>query len=153
MSLGEFFSGLSSAASVVKAIQSMIKNTRGVERALLLELQKNISLIYLFIDNPEKYKTVVNRLETRSYEDAAKSDFNFNAVKKTRVSARVAAGVKQLQPYVGWTTEQLFENVHLKIHALKTIIDVDPDNNKFRIKIRLTNLHKVMILLLKHIKS
>jgi len=131
----------------------MINNTRGTERALLLELQKNISLIYLFVDNPEKYKTVINRLETKVYEDAVKSDFNFKSLKNTRVSARVISDVRQLQPYVGWSTEQLFENVYLKIHALKTIIDVDPDNNKFRIKVRLTNLHKNMILLLKHIKS
>ena len=153
MSLVDFFSGLSSATSGAKTIQSMIKNTRGIERTLLLELQKNISMLYLFVDHPEKYKTVINKLETRVYEEAVKSDFNFNVLKKTRVSARAAADVKQLQPYVGWTTEQLFENVHLKIHALKTIFDVDPDNNRFRIKIRLTNLHKVMILLLKHIKS
>jgi hypothetical protein len=109
--------------------------------------------VYLFVDNPDKYRTVINKLATGVYKEAVKSDFNFNALKKTRLSARLVAGVKQLQPYVGWTTEQLFENVYLKIHALKTITDVDPDNNKFRIKIRLTNLHKVMILLLKHIKS
>lgn len=153
MPLVDFFSGLSSATSVAKTIQSMIKNTRGLERTLLLELQKNISLVYLFLDNPEKYKTVINKLETRVYDEAVHSDFKFEKLKKAHVNARIAAGVKQLQSYVGWSTEQLFENVNLKIHALKTITDIDPDNNKFRIKTRLMNLHRVMILLLKHIKS
>ena len=152
MGLAEFFSGLSSATSVAKTVQSMVKNTRGTERMLLLELQKNISLLYMFIDEPEKYQAVINKLETRIYEDAVKSDFKFTALKKTRVSTRVVTNVKQLQSYVGWSTEQLFENIYLKIHSLKTIMEVDPKNNRFRVSVRLKNLHKVMILLLKHIK-
>lgn len=153
MGLAAFFSGLSSAATAAKTIQSLLKNTRGVQRSLLLELQKNMNLIYLFLGDETKLTTIVNKLDTRVYEEASKTDFNFSDIKKGKVSQRLVGEIKQLHPYVGWSTEQLFENIYLKIHQLKTITEIDPDTNKFRLGVRLKNLHKMMVLLIKHVKS
>lgn len=153
MGLTAFFSGLSSAATAAKTIQSLLKNTRGVQRSLLLELQKNMNLIFLFLGDESKLTTIISKLDTRVYEEASKTDFNFSDIKKGKVSQRLVGEVKQLQAYVGWTTEQLFENIYLKIHQLKTITEIDPDANRFRLGVRLKNLHKMMVLLIKHVKS
>jgi hypothetical protein len=153
MGLAALFSELSSAANVARTIQSLLKDTRGVKRALLLELQKNLNLLYLFLGDESKLTTIVNKLEVRVYEEAVKSNFNFKAIKKATLGPRLVGDIKQLQPYVGWSTEQLFENVYLKIHQLKSIIEIDPANSKFRLSVRLKNLHKMMLLLLKHVKS
>ena len=153
MALADFFSGLSTTASVASTFQSLLKNTRGTQRALLLELQKNINLLNLFIDDTARTSTIIKKLNVSEYEKAVQSDFNFKDLKKTRVSGRLVMNVKSLQAYAGWQTEQLFENIYLKIHQLKSIIDIDPDNQNFRLSVRLKNLHKIMILLLKHIKS
>ena len=153
MALSDFFSGLSSSASVASTFQKLLKNTRGTQRALLLELQKNISLLNLFINDANKTTTIIKKFTVSEYEKAVTSDFNFKALKKARVSGRLVKDVKFLQPYIGWQTEQLFENIYLKIHQLKSIIEIDPDNKNFRLSVRLKNLHKMMILLLKHIKS
>lgn len=153
MGLTAFFSGLSSAASAARTIQSLLKNTRGVKRALLLELQKNLNLLYLFLGDESKIATIVNKLEVRVYEEAVKTNFDFNDIKKGRLSPRITGNIKQLQPYVGWTTEQLFENIYLKIHQLKSINEIDPNNTKYRVGVRLKNLHKMMLLLIKHVKS
>jgi len=151
--LADFFSGLSTTASVASTFQSLLKNTRGTQRALLLELQKNINLLNLFIDDTSRTTIIIKKLNVAEYEKAVKSDFNFKDLKKTRVSGRLVLNVKSLQAYAGWQTEQLFENIYLKMHQLKSIIDIDPDNKNFRLSVRLKNLHKIMILLLKHIKS
>lgn len=153
MVLADFFSGLSTTASVASTFQSLLKNTRGTQRALLLELQKNINLLNLFVDDTSRTHTIIKKLNVAEYEKAVKSDFNFKDLKKTRVSGRLVKNIKSLQIYAGWQTEQLFENIDLKIHQLKSIIDIDPDNKNFRLSVRLKNLHKIMILLLKHIKS
>lgn len=153
MALSDFFSGLSTTASVASTFQALLKNTRGTQRALLLELQKNINLLNLFVDDATKATTIVKKFNVSEYEKAVKSDFNFKALKKTRVNERLVKKVKSLQPYIGWQTEQLFENIYLKIHQLKSIIDIDPGNKNFRLSVRLKNLHKLMVLLLKHIKS
>ena len=150
----DFFSGLSTTASVASTFKSLLKNTRGTRRALLIELQKNILLLNLFADDNAKITTIIRRLETSEFEKAAKSDFNFKDLKKSKVNARLVENIKSLQAYTGWQTEQLFENIYLKIHQLKSIIEIDPDNKKsFRLGVRLKNLHKLVVLLLKHIKS
>ena len=153
MALADFFSGLSTTASVASTFQSLLKNTRGTQRALLLELQTNINLLNLFIDDTARTTTIIKKLNVTEYEKAVKSDFNFKDLKKTRVSGRLVLNVKSLQTYAGWQTEQLFENIYLKIHQLKSIIEIDPENKNFRLSVRLKNLHKRMILLLKHIKA
>ena len=153
MSFSSFLSGLSTTASIAKTFQSLLKNTRGTQRAVLLELQKNINLLTLFIDDESKLKTIIARLDVSEYEKAVKSEFKFNVLKKTRINPRLVTGIRSLQSYAGWQTEQLFENIYLKIHQIKSINDIDPNNKKFRISVRLKNLHRLMILLLKHIKS
>ena len=150
--LNAFLSGLSSSASIAKTFQSLLKNTRGTQRAMLLELQKNINLLNLFLENRSKTHVVIKKLSVMDTETALKSDFNFKDLKKTRVSTRLTNDIKSLQVYAGWQTEQLFENIVLKVYQLKTIIDIDPGNTNFRLSVRLKNLHKLMILLLKHIK-
>ncbi len=152
MVLNAFLSGLSTSANIAKTFQLLLKNTRGTQRAVLLELQKNINLLNLFLENQSKTIVVIKRLSVAETEKALKSDFNFKDLKKTRVSARLTKDIKSLQVYSGWQTEQLFENIALKIDQLKTIIEIDPENTNFRLSVRLKNLHKLMILLLKHIK-
>lgn len=153
MGWAAFFSGLSSAASAAKTIQGLVKHSRGTKRALLLELQKNLNLLYLFLDDERKAGAIISKLDVKVYEDAVKTDFNFNEIKKGKLKPQLAAGMKQLQVYVGWPTEQLFENVYLKIHQLKSINEIDPDNSRYRVGVRLKNLHKMMLLLVMHVKS
>lgn len=152
-SISDFFSGLSSAASAAKIIQSLLKNTRGTERSILLELRKNMDLLYLFLDDESKYKTVINKLDTRVYAAASENGFDFNTIKKGKVSVKLLNDVKQLKPYAGWTTEELFDNIYLRINQLKNIVEIDPDNKNFRLNVRLKNLHKMMVLLVKHVRS
>jgi hypothetical protein len=152
-SIANFFSGLSSATSAAKIIQSLLKDTRGTRRAILLELKKNMDLLFLFLDDESKYRSVINKLETRAYTSANEGGFDFNTIKKGKVSKRILGEVKQLQPYAGWTTEELFENIYLRINQLKNIIEIAPESRKFRLNVRLKNLHKMMVLLIKHIKT
>lgn len=152
MVLTAFFSELSSAAAAAKTIQSLIKNTCGVERALLLELQKNPNLLYLFLGGERQFITIVRKLEVQTYEEAVKTNFDFKELKKSKLNARMVAGIKQFQPYIGWSTEQLLQNIYLKIHQLKSILEIGPENSNYRIGVRLKNLHKLMLLLLKHAK-
>ena len=151
--LGEFFAGLSSAATAASTFRSLLKDTRGTRRSVLLELRKNMDLLFLFLDDETKYRTIINKLDVRAYTAASESGFDFNSIKKAKLSSRVVGGVKQLKPYIGWTSEALFDNIYLRIHELKNIIEIDPDNKKFRVPVRLKNLHKMMVLLVKYVTS
>jgi hypothetical protein len=54
---------------------------------------------------------------------------------------------------VGWSTERLFSNIYVKIKDLQTIVRMDPENKKIRKGVRLINILKLMLLLMKHINA
>ena len=69
------------------------------------------------------------------------------------MTRKETGGVAFYQAYIGWTTEQLFENIYLKIVELKDIAKMDSDNPNIRKKVRLLNVLKMIKLLLVHISK
>jgi hypothetical protein len=150
---GAILTIISTTASVLPTLNKLIKGTRGRKRALLLELRNDIQLIGLYTEGDSPIDKVIAKLEIKHMEAALESDFNFGSLKKGRLKQNTVGDVPQHQPYVGWTTEQLFSSIYLKIKQLQTIVEIDPDNERFRKSVRLINIRKLMILLLKHIAS
>jgi hypothetical protein len=147
------FAGLSTAASVTATVDALVRGRRGAARALLFELQKNINLIYLWRNDGVSPEKIIGRLETRQYESALSAGFDFSSLKRKVVLQATAGGVPGLMPYVGWSTEQLCENIYLKIHALKTLVEIDSRRSPARLNARLHNLLKLMLLFIRHIRS
>ncbi|MFQ5936068.1 MAG: hypothetical protein ACE5LB_06650 [Acidiferrobacterales bacterium] len=145
--------GIATTTTVINTLNSLVKGTKGVKRALLLELQSNIQLILLYRDDDAPIDKVINKLEISQCKAALESNFNFNSLKRTRVSKSVAKVSSEYGHYVGWTTEQLFANIYLRTKNLQNLVDVDPTNRKFRKRVRLINILKLMLLLLRHLKS
>jgi hypothetical protein len=146
------FKGIDTTTSVVKALRSLLKGSRGIRRALLLELQNNIQLVLLYREGQVPIDKLIRKLDVSHCKAALQSDFNFASLKRGRVSEALTQGVAQFGPYVGWTTEQLFSNIYLKITELQNIVDIDSEGKQFRKGVRLLNVLKVMLLLLKHLK-
>lgn len=145
--------GIDTATSVAQTLRSLVKGTKGLKRRLLLELQANIQLISLYTQGSVPIDKVIRKLEVTHCRAALESDFNFNSLKRGRVSKTLARRLPQFEPYVGWTTEQLFTNIYLKIRELQHIVEIDSDNKRFRKNVRLLNVLKLMLLLLQHLKS
>lgn len=145
--------GLDTATSVARALRSLVKGTKGLKRRLLLELQANIQLIALYTQGSVAIDKIIRKLDVTHCRAALESDFNFNSLKRGRVSKTLVRRLPQFEPYVGWTTEQLFTNIYLKITELQHIVDIDRDNKRYRKNVRLLNVLKLMLLLLEHLKS
>ena len=69
------------------------------------------------------------------------------------MSQEIVGDQSQYKRYVGWTTEKLLSNIVVKIRGLKTTVEMDPDNVKIRKRVRLINILKLTLLLIKHINS
>jgi len=147
------FAGLSSASAATKAIATLIRRRRGIERALLLELQRNINLVFLWQNDGAAVEKVIARLETRQYEAALQADFDLNGLARKPVGREAVKGAPALSPYVGWSTEQLLDSIHLKIHALKALAEMGSRRSPARLGVRLSNLLKLMLLLVKHVRD
>jgi hypothetical protein len=150
---GVILTAVSTTASVLKTLDSLIKGTRGRKRSLLLELRRNIGLISLYTEGNSPIDSVIAKLEAKHLEAALESDFNFNSLKAGKVKKSTAGDTPQYERYIGWTTEHLFSSVYLRIKELQTIVEIDAYNKQYRKSVRLLNIRKLMVLLMKHIRS
>ena len=151
--LGTFSQLISTVDSVLDAISSWVAETRGRKRMLLLELQSNIELIFSYGRSGLPINEVIAKLQTEQMEDALKSGFDINSLQREKVGESTVGNQSQYKRYIGWTTEQLFSNIYLKIRDLQTTVVMDPDNVRIRKRVRLINILKLMLLLVKHIGS
>jgi len=150
------FSGLMSLTPGINAISAMIKQSRGQRRELLRELRNNINQISVYIESgeeSERIDKVIAALQVSCYESASKAGFDFNSLKKERVTPSLIKDIPQFKAYAGFTTEQLFDKLYTWIHRLKIIVKDYPNSPKFRKRVRLINVWKLMLLLVKHINA
>jgi hypothetical protein len=138
---------------VLETINAWVRGTRGWRRRLQLELLSNIELIFSYIRYDLPVDDVIANLQTENMKAALESGFNFNSLKKGKVREAVAGDQPQYQQYVGWSTEKLFSNIYVKIKDLQTIVRMDPHNERIRKGVRLVNVLKLMLLLMKHINA
>jgi hypothetical protein len=151
--LGTLSQLIAAIDSILETINAWVKGTRGWRRKLQLELLSNIELIFSYVRYDLPVDDVIANLQTARMKAALESDFNFNLLERRRVAPAVAGEQPQYQQYVGWTTEQLFSNIYLKIQDLQTIVKVDPQNKRIRKGVRLINILKLMLLLVKHVNA
>ena len=151
--LGTFKQLISIVDSVLNAVNSWVRENRGHKRKILLELQRNIELIFSYGRYDLPIDEVIAGLQTTNMEAALESGYNFDKLKKGPVTEQVAGEEPQYQQYIGWTPEDFFSNIYVKIKDLQTIVKMDPHNEKIRKRVRLINILKLMLLLIKHISS
>ena len=152
----EFAAGLKLAGFAVNVgslIRSALKSAKGHKRKLLLELQDNIELVNLWRQKEFPIDRVILKLSQAHYRAAVAENFSLNSIKSGRLKATTTKGIPQFQKYVGWTTEAMLDNVYRKIKTLVDIVEMDTDSKKVDKKARLSNLYKLMILLVHHIDS
>jgi hypothetical protein len=151
--LGTLSHLISIVDSVLATINAWVKGTKGWKRKLQLELQSNIELIFSYVRYDLPVDDVIANLRTAHMKAALESGFNFNSLKKGQVIEGVTGKQPQYQQYVGWTAERLFSNIFVKMQDLQTIVKMDPQNKRIRKGVRLINLLKLMLLLMKHINA
>lgn len=144
---------LSNITGVLGTIDNLLKGSRGSKRALLLELEGNLRLARLGKKGNVSADKLIRRLETDALRKAMESGFNFSSLKSGKVRRQIVGDATQMQRYVGWSTEKLFSNIYLKIRELQNIVELAPDSDHFRVNVRLRNIFRLMVLLVRHIKS
>jgi hypothetical protein len=149
-------SGLLALAPGINSINALVKQSRGQKRELLRELQNNINQISLYVENGADAEGIDKRimaLQVQCYEAASKAGFDFNSLRKGRMTAAMLKATPQFKVYAGLGTEQLFDKLYMWIHQLKIIVKDYPNSPKFRKRVRLINIWKLMLLLAKHIEA
>jgi hypothetical protein len=153
MDFGSAFQALTTTEKVARTVDSIVKNSRGHKRAVLRELQENISLLLLVRTGQYPAEKVVPRLERKHYLAAADGGFNFRQIKRPSLREKTIRKVPQFKKYVGWSTERLLENIYIKVKQLQTMVEMEGAKKNVNLEVRARYLLRLMILLLSHIKS
>lgn len=153
MDFSQAFSTILSIEKLAKTIDRVLKNSKGHKRAILREMQENIQLLFLARNQQLPARKVIKKLERKNYLAAADAGFNFKLIKRSRLTNKTIKEVPQFKKYVGWSTEQLLENIYLKVKQLQDMADLDSEQKSLNLQVRLENLLRLMLLFMTHVQQ
>ncbi|MDH5445054.1 MAG: hypothetical protein OEY52_05815 [Gammaproteobacteria bacterium] len=152
-SLKLLFDTLSSAAGTVSAFSKVIKGTKGDSRALLEEIKENAGLCWLVVEKDLPPEKVIRELASREYDRLLRTEFDFNVLKRKRIRTYKEIKHTELSGFAGKTTEVLLVNIYDKLKELKRIERIDKNTRGIRWRVRIINLQKRILLLLRHLSD
>ena len=142
---------LAQVKKIASSLYKWITGNRGLKRTVVLELKENIELIRLYIKSGADPKEIIPELSDTAFRSALVQGFNFNALKRSKISSNSTLGLPQLRKYHGWETQEVFENIYQKISTLKKAAKLKKTKKPIRLGVRLQNLFKMMVMLAIHI--
>ncbi len=144
---------LSSAGSAFSALTAWRKKARGDARALIGELKDNLYYLDMVAKDGVELAAVVNKLSIAEYKRLSKEGYNFNALKKQKITRYESLKGTDLSSWTGKSTEDLIESIFEKLNILKIQFPHVAENSKYRWRVRVDNIRKRIWLLLKHVSA
>ena len=127
------------------------KGRKGGVRSLIEELKENSRLCFRVVNDGVEHKAVIPIFSTSVFDRLNEAGFNFNALKAQKIQSIPGIESTDLASWPGKTTAELVENIYDKIKDLKSIHEFKSDGAQN--KRRLINIHKRILLLLRHAKG
>jgi len=143
--------GLLSTAKAMASFDAFRKGRKGDIRALIEELKENSRLCFHVINDGVDHRTVISKLTTAEFDRLNRAGFNFNSLQSKKIPVLPGIEKTDLASWPGKTTEVLIENIYDKIKNLKSAHEFTPASSTNRR--RLINIHKRVLLLLRHAKG
>jgi hypothetical protein len=144
---------LATAGSALKAFTDMRAKTRGDARAIVEELKENSRLCWMVIEEDVPVEQIIPNLSSAEYDRLNKAGFDFDALKRKKISRQAGLRDTDLASWAGKPTRDLVENIYDKIKNLKTTYRHAPNSEKRRWKTRIFNIQKRILLLLDHFRN
>jgi len=144
---------LSSAGSAVSELSAWWRNAKGDARSLIGELKDNLIYLDMVAQDGVDLGEVIDKVTTTEYKRLAKAGYNFNVLKKRKVSDYASLEGTDLASWIGKDTEALVESIYDKINELKLRYPHVSKNAGYRWNVRVYNIRKRIWLLLMHVRS
>jgi hypothetical protein len=143
--------GLITSAKAMASFDSFRKKSKGEARALIQELKENSRLCFRVVVDDVPHKEVIPLFSTAVFDRLNQEGFNFNALKRSAIPGFPEIERTDLASWPGKHTAELIENIYDKIKDLRSRHTFIPDGSLH--KRRIVNIHKRILLLLRHAKS
>jgi len=128
------------------------KKTKGDVRALIEELKENSRLCFRVIEDGVPPGEVIPNFSTVVFDRLNESGFDFDAVKRKDIPAFEGMEKTDLASWRGKSTGNLIANIYDKIKDIRSL-QMAPSSSTRRLGPRVINIHKRILLLLRHAKS
>ncbi len=143
--------GVITTAKAMASFDAFRKGRKGDIRALIEELKENLRLCLHVINDKIDHKIVISKFATTEYDRLNRAGFNFNALQSKKIAVFPGIEKTDLASWPGKSTAALVENIYDKIKSLKSAHAFTPTSLTNRRK--LINIHKRILLLLRHSKD
>ncbi len=144
---------LSASGSALKSINLWWNKSKGDTRALIGELKDNLSYLDMVADDGVDLEEVIDKISVIEFKRLSKEGFNFNKLKKSKITKYSSLDGTDLSSWGGKETEHLIESIYEKINDLKIRFPHVSNNEKYRWGVRVNNIRKRIWLLLRHVSS
>ena len=144
---------LASAGAAVAELTDLWKRARGDSRSLIGELKDNLVYLDIVIDDGVDLGEVIDKISVSSYKRLSAAGFNFNTLKRSRISLYPSLEGTDLSSWAGKETEDLVESIYDKINDLKIRYPLIHANESYRWNVRVNNIRKRIWLLLMHVRT
>lgn len=154
--LSTLFGWASDLSGLRKDYRSLVKGTKGHKRMVLIELQQNMDLM---LDHYQKkggqLKKIIPILKTEALKEAMEQGFDFSKIKRGKIKQVHLPKSSYYKKYLGSDLENLFERSLNTIEGLRVMLKLDPqlENPKYRPSVRIRNLIKLQLLIIRFIKA
>lgn len=143
--------GLLTTVKAMASFDAFRKGRKGDARALIEELKDNSRLCFRSINDDVELALTVPEFTTVEFDRLNKAGFNFNGLKGGRIATYSGIQETDLASWPGKTTSELVQNIYDKIKNLKSLHKFKPSHPTARR--RLVNIHKRLLLLLRHAEA
>jgi hypothetical protein len=144
---------LSSGGSAAKSIASWWNKSKGDSRALVGELKENLSYLDMVASDGVPLGDTAGKLSVTEYKRLANEGFNFNKLKKSKITKYPSLQGTDLEKWGGKETEELVVSIYEKINEIKIRFPHVGNSKNYRWGVRVINIRKRIWLLLKHVSS
>jgi hypothetical protein len=144
---------LSGGGSALRALTAWTKKAKGDARVLIAELKDNLSYLDMVAEDGVDLAAVVNKLSVVEYKRLSREGYNFNALKKQKITGYDSLKGTDLASWSGKSTEALIESIFDKLNELTIQFPHVAQNSKYRWGVRVDNIRKRIWLLLKHVSA
>jgi hypothetical protein len=110
---------IASGGKALSALSARSKKSRGDERALLLELGDNLTLLDLVANDDVELASVIDQLSTAEHERLCKEGFDFNRLKRGKIADLTSLRGTDLSSWRRKTTAELVDAIYTKIREMK----------------------------------
>ncbi len=146
------FKGVNTLEKTSKSLSSLIKGKKGAKRIFLDEIRHNLTVCWLYLKRDAKLKQVIDELRHDVYDQLSVKGFDYNSLKKGKIESHPSLTRSDLKYLVGKRTEDLIHKIYGRIKDLKLTYKLSANNPKNRYSVRIINIQKRMLLLLRHLK-